>query len=49
MIDFYPISADYDIVRWEDLESTRQQFQIAHSLQPGFWYAAQLKRLMEGR
>lgn len=49
MIDFYPISADYDIVRWEDLESTRQQFQIAHSLQPGFWNAAQSKQLMEGR
>lgn len=41
MIDYYPMSAKYDIVRWEDLESTRQQFQIAHSLQPGFWYVGQ--------
>jgi hypothetical protein len=41
MIDYYPMSATYDIVRWEDLESTRQQFQIAHSLQPGFWYVGQ--------
>lgn len=49
MIDYYPMSAAYDVFRWEDLEVTRQQFQIAHPLQPGFWYAAQLKRLMEGR
>ncbi|MBK7378274.1 MAG: T9SS type A sorting domain-containing protein [Ignavibacteriales bacterium] len=41
MIDYYPMSETYDVVRWEDLESTREQFQIAHSLQPGFWYVGQ--------
>lgn len=41
MIDYYPMSAAYNVVRWEDLESTRQQFQIAHSLQSGFWNVTQ--------
>ncbi len=37
MIDFYPISKDYYPIRAFDLEATRNQFQICHTLQPGFF------------
>jgi hypothetical protein len=41
MIDFYPVSKDFYPIRPFDLEATRNQFQISHSLQPGGWYIAQ--------
>ena len=41
IIDPYPFGITWDPVRWEDLESLRQEFQIANSLKPGFWFVGQ--------
>ena len=41
MIDIYPFAPVKDIPTSSRLESLRQQFTIAHRLQPDFWYVGQ--------
>ncbi|RKY97300.1 MAG: hypothetical protein DRQ13_04850 [Ignavibacteriae bacterium] len=41
MIDFYPFSHEFYPIRVVDLDTMRNILQIAHSLQPGFWYVGQ--------
>lgn len=41
MIDHYPFTSDNDPIKWEELEGTRLQLQIAGTTQKGFWYVAQ--------
>ena len=41
IIDFYPFLIDFPVTRWDDWNTLHKQFQICHSLQPGFYYMAQ--------
>ena len=41
IVDYYPFSIANVPVRWQDLQSTREQFQIASFLDSTFWYVAQ--------
>jgi hypothetical protein len=41
IIDFYPFLTDFPVTRWDDWNTLQKQFQICHTLQPGFYYMAQ--------
>jgi hypothetical protein len=41
MLQSYPVWADFEQIRPEDLELLRFRFQLSHSLQPGFFYTGQ--------